>query len=398
MPDLFLSFIIAGIFINGLSLFVGLRHIYYMPRPTDRAKGVATLILPLTGRAPGFPALVAAINSQTLTPRRLIVAVESQGDPAYQQAMVSRVSAQFPIEIAIAGEAVYQAQKCANLVAAIELVDDQDDVVVFLDGDIMPPSWWLSSLVAPITNNSADLVTGYRWQSVRHFRFGAFVIAAIDRSLAIIPRVNIPLSRVVWGGSYAVTPETLIKMDLARSFQTTLSDDLKIAERAGHLGLRIMTPSALLVPSPNDQTLTRAWHFGRRQYQMIWLYRPVLWWLAMATTLVRLLAWGVAMAASWTIALWALACLAMLAFMKQLTVQIIDRKLGFSMRRPFRLMFFGLAIVQPIVDLFHLSMIIAGGWARRVKWGHITYEADGQRGFKVSKRRAWNQPTNQAEP
>ncbi|MGQ0671565.1 MAG: glycosyltransferase [Hyphomicrobium sp.] len=386
------ALIAAGIVINAFSLLVALHRLGRLQRPRSERRAVATLILPLTGRAAGLDRIMASLEAQTLAPRRLIISVESAADPAHVRATSYVGRASFPVEIVVAGPASDQAQKCRNQIAALTLVDEADEAIVFLDGDILPTPWWLSALVSPLVDGHSDLVTGHRWQMPVEPRLGAHLVTAIDRAVTLMPRLDAGFAHVVWGGSLAVSREAASTMNLAASLERTLSDDLSLAERASAAGLRILTRGALLVPSPSSLGLVAAWHFARRQYQIGRIYRPWLWWLAAAVILLRLAIWLVvlgALASGGDVGLLAMT-MAALAVAKPYAVGEVGAKLGLPDPAEVRFVQLALGLAQPLVDVFHASVILAAAATRQVTWGHVVYSVGGPYDIRVKERKPFH--------
>ncbi len=376
-----------GLAINLLSLSFGLGRLWRTARPTTHRPLVTTLVLPLAGRADSLGRLVAALERQTLTPRRLIVGVESRSDPAYHRALAVAATTSLPIEVVVAGLATVQGQKCRNQQAALERLDDRDEAVVLLDGDIAPTDWWLSALVSPLADDTADIVTGLRWQQVVETRLGAHLVTMIDRSAFLMPRVKWRIARVVWGGSVAISRRAVEKMNLHEALGRTLSDDLSIAEAAKASGLRMLTRSALLIPTPSDLGPAAAWRFAVRQYRIVHIYRPFLWWMAAAVILLRLAAWTAILAGLQRPG-FGLAAIAMaaLAALKPVVVSAIGRRIGLADRPAALALQVLLGFVQPLVDLFHASVILAAAWTRRIRWGHVLYRIDAPYDVTVEAR------------
>ncbi len=248
----------------------------YLRIPNERTAARVTLVLPLTGPSPSLEELLAALADQSVRPRRLIVAVESREDPAFARvAALGGHYAGSDIELVVAGLSSVCSQKCANLLAALMHLDDSDAHVVFLDADIRPQLWWLAALVAPLAAGRADIVNGYRWQIPKTLSPAAVMVAAIDHTIAIQPRLS--QARAIWGGSLALTRSALEILDLPATIGRTLTEDLPIGDRAKETGLRVLTRRALRVPTPLDGRSQDLWRFGRRQHQLIRLYRPGLW-------------------------------------------------------------------------------------------------------------------------
>lgn len=385
-----IAVISGGILVSLLSLLSALFRLATLRKPHSAQAMAATAILPLTGASPSLEALVEALDAQTLKPRRLVIAVESTADPAHARAMSVASIPSFPVEVVVGGLATHQAQKCRNQQAALARIDASDEAIVLLDGDIIPQDWWFSALVSPLADDFSDVVTGLRWQRPVAARLGAHLVAAIDRAIAILPRFD--GARIVWGGSVGISVAAAGRMDLNGCLDSTLSDDLTIGSRGAVAGLRLLTRGALLVPSPNAAGLVPAWRFGRRQYQICRIYRPGLWLLAAASIGLRLLAWIAAVLA--TLAGlgfgWAILVLAGLGVVKQALVGEVARRVGLPDPPGVRWAQLALGLLQPFVDLFHLSMVLSAAWTRRVVWGHVAYEVAGPDAIRVKERRPSN--------
>ncbi len=382
--------VMGGIAVGLLSVLSALYRLVTIQKPHSARVVAATAILPLTGPSPRLHELVAALGRQTLLPRRLIVSVESEADPAFARAVSIAPSAKFPIEIVVAGEAQHQGQKCRNQQAALARIDASDEAIVLLDGDIIPQDWWLSALVSPLATDFADVVTGLRWQRPVAARLGAHLVAVIDRALIILPRFD--NARMVWGGSVGISVSAARRMDLNGCLERTLSDDLTIGSRASDGGLRLLTRGALLVPSPGDAKLVPAWRFARRQYQICKIYRPRLWLLAAFSIGLRLAAWiaALSMLGQGPLFAWAILALAGLGILKQALVGEIARRVGLPDPFGVRVVQLMLGLLQPLVDLFHLAVVLPAAWTRRVDWSHVTYDVAGPDAIRVKERRPLN--------
>lgn len=383
--------VLAGlaITINALSALSVVMRLTRLQKPRAERQAVASVILPITGPVPDLETVVRLLGAQTLPPRRLIVAVESTADPAYRRAHEVMGEAPFPVEVAVAGEATRQAQKCRNQQQALTRIDATDEAIVLMDGDIRPQRWWLSALVSPVADGTADIVTGHRWQQVARHRLGAHLVTAIDRGVTLLPRTGSGLTSVVWGGSMALSPQGAGKMNLTGALDRTLSDDLSIAEQATASGLRVLTRGALLVPSPGGLGLAAAWRFGVRQYRIGHIYRPWLWRLALVAVTLRLTAWIVVLslaASGDALAAIAAAALAGFAMLKQYLVGEVARRLDMPDPASVRFVQLLLGPLQVLVDLFHASVVLAAASTRRITWGHVVYEIAGPDSVAVKER------------
>jgi hypothetical protein len=343
----------------------------------DRLSASVALVLPVKGTLPGLEDLLAALTAQSLRPRRLIVSVEAREDPAYRR--VAALAEHFPqlnVELVVAGLSPLRSQKCTNLLAALAQLETDDEYVVLLDADIRPQPWWLAMLVAPLAAGRADLVNGYRWPVPTRMSLGTILVSAIDRAVAILPRVR--WTRSAWGGSLAFTRNTLAALDLPNTIGHALTEDLPIGDRAVRTGLRVLTRRAIRPPTPLAGNVRDGWRFARRQYQLIRLYRPGLWCFAafVVTTdlaarialLSNVLNWGAALPAVLIVA-----CLGSTA--TEIRVAI-SRKLGVADGIGFRLAQHLLVWTILPALVFHALVIWGGAITSPVVWRHVRYAVD----------------------
>lgn len=345
--------------------------------PDDRLSTRVTLVLPATGPLPGLEDLLAALTVQSLQPCRLIVAVESREDPAYARvAAFAARYARLPIELIVAGLSPLRSQKCTNILAALENLGPDDAQIVLFDADIRPQPWWLAALVAPLAAGRADIVNGYRWPMPTTLSPGTALVAGIDRAIAVLPRLS--QTRTIWGGSLALTRHALETLDLPTTIGRTLTEDLPIGDRAAATGLRVLARRAIRPPTPLGGGFCGLWRFGRRQYQLIRIYRRGLWSFAAFVVTSDLIA-RIVLLSSLAASGAALAAILVLACFGSITTKIrlaIGRKLGAADRIGFRLSQHLLAWAILPVPVFHASVIWGGFVTSPVLWAHIRYVVD----------------------
>ncbi len=168
-----------------------------------------------------------------------------------------------------------------------------------------------------------------------------------------------------------------------------LSDDLVIANRAYALGLRVMTPRALRLPTPLGGSLSELWHFGRRQYQIVHIYRSGVWWLALALCTGDLAARAVLLVAACALEPIALAALAALGLLGSITTVLrrdIGLRLGVTDLSGHTAAQHFLAWCTLPSPIFHASMVWAAAIRSPVSWMHVRYTVD-RRGWVVQALR-----------
>jgi hypothetical protein len=249
---------------------------------------------------------------------------------------------------------------------------------VLIDADIRPQAWWLAALIAPLAAGRADIVNGYRWQAPQTVSFAIAMGAAIDRAIATLPRLD--RLRLLWGGSLALTRQALDRIDAPASLAHALTEDLVIADRAAALGLRVVTRRSLRVPTPLGEGLAALWRFGRRQYQIVHVYRPGLWWFALFVSSADLAARAAlllaALLAAAPITIGALLGLGLLGSANIELRRRIGRRIEVA-DPP------GLGLTQHLlvwsvlaIPLFHATIIWAGAIRSPVSWAHVRYRVD----------------------
>ena len=347
-----------------------------------------TLIVPLTGSVPGLEGLIDRLNRQTQPMERLIVSVESTADPAHERVRAIGPHARFPVDIVIAGTNDRRGQKCTNLIVAVRALAPKDRIVVFLDGDIQPQDWWLSTLIRPLAADRADAVSGYRWP-VGALGLIPAIIAGLDRVIALLPGWRI--GKLVWGGSVALRREALDAIDIPGLYDRVLSDDLTMG-RAVHEGaLRFVRRRALLLPTPMHDGAASAARFGVRQYRIMGAYRP--WTVAggFAVILWRIAIWSflAVSAVSSVIAALTIALIALLCLAKWRVRHMIGARLDASDAPRAAGLQALVAVLQPAVDAIHLGIIATALSSRRVDWGHVSYDLRGPQDVAVLERRPY---------
>lgn len=353
--------------------------------PAVHVPGQVTLILPLTGPVPGLEILLDHLAAQTLPPRRLVVAIESEADPAHARVRALAPACPFPVEIRLAGHVPWRGQKNTNLIAGIAAVDEQDDAVVLMDGDIRPQPWWLSAAASPAIAGTHDVVTGFRWQLLEGRGPVGHMIAWIDRMGAVL--ILPPRFGLVWGGTVGLSRRALATLDLPRLLDRALIDDLTIGLAAKRLGLVFLPRGAITVPTPVEGSARAQLAFMRRQLQVVRIYQTRLWCVLMLVMHLSFLGWLWALASlpdpgALTLLLGISAC----GVVRSVCHSGIGARVGAPDPPGGRVMQAVIGALAPVTD----GLIAALGWtmlrARRLRWRHVVYEIEGPNAVRVVSR------------
>ena len=155
-------------------------------------------------------------------------------------------------------------------------IDPLDEAVVLLMPTYCPhPGGCPPSLPHP--RPQRDVVTGYRWQVPSGARLGA---TWAPPSIAPSPCCpGSPASGHV-GRVPGPVPPGARRPGARRATRHHPFRRLRHRRACRGPGVAGPTRRALLVPTPQGGDVGSVWRFGRRQYQIIHTYRPILWWLA----------------------------------------------------------------------------------------------------------------------
>jgi cellulose synthase/poly-beta-1,6-N-acetylglucosamine synthase-like glycosyltransferase len=375
-----ISITLAAVFRNGMLI------------PKNLPQVPVTLLMAATGPLPNLETVFAALRAQTLPPTRLLVAVESETDPAYRRvADLADRYRDLSIEIVVAGMSGVRAQKLTNLLAGFARLRDTDRYIVTFDADIRPQPWWLAALVGPLAAGTADIVSGYRWPMPQPLTVATTIVTAVDRAVAVLPWFG--AAGGMWGGSTAMTKQTLDRIDMASTLAHAITEDLVIADRASALGLRLVIRRGVRVPTPLHGSAIQLWRFAHRQMQCFAVYRRPFWTAALTChtgeLAARILLFAALFDADATVVDVAAASLVALGLLGSVVTEIrcsIGRRLEVPDRRRVVLAQHLLAWTILPALVFYVSAIWASIVYSPVRWAHVRYTMDARGRVRSASR------------
>ena len=346
------------------------------PAPSVIWRPNILLIVPVRGAAPHVAALWQAIRSQQLAARRVVFALEDEADPAF--AAIQALPPGPVRDCVIAGPAVLRGQKVHNLLAALETLKPDDDVVVFADADIVPARDWMARLAIPFQEPDIRILSGYRWMTPSDDHWSSSFVCVANASVATLPRSA--LWNIPWGGSIAASPDTLATLDLQTIWDRSLPDDIPLGLAARANGFPVTCPQSLLVPSPTAMSWREALAFGRRQYLFIRWYQPKHWMLAAAGTTLPLIGWAVAIPLAITGDAAAIATIVVANGLDQVRATLrrqVPRTL-WGTEMPRRMAAID-RFATPAVQAFHAAIVWSTLFGRSMTWAGRRYRLDAER-------------------
>lgn len=353
------------------------------PLRQPEPEGRVALIVPVRGPAPRLPAVLDALLAQDWPDLRIIVAVESEADPAHALATAA-AAADSRITVVVAGEALARGQKVQNLLAALPQITPKDTFVVFFDADAVAPPGFLRTLLRPLLFRVADLGSGYRIVVPEPGSAGGLLVALADHGVSTFPRLR--AIGVLSGGSTAIRAEILPGLQLPRAWNGALSDDLTLTRHARSLGVAIHGVHAALLPSPMALSIADAFGFGVRQMRLLRLHLPRLWAVFGAFSLLPVLGTLLLLAGAPGAATAALVAFVSLQLRLSLREAILKRLLsGEDLARCRRAILLG-RLLSPLAIGFRAACWVASAFTRRITWAGITYQVDAPDRVRVVSR------------
>ncbi|HKQ47033.1 MAG TPA: glycosyltransferase [Phycisphaerae bacterium] len=233
------------------------------------------VILPCCGVDERLHQTVGRLGCQNYADYEIIFTLESEEDPAYEA--IGRWTADWTLvrhRRVVAGLTQQRSQKIHNLLAAVEQVSPDREVLVFLDSDAVPSADWLGHLVAPLNDEAVGAATGFRWYCA------SGGIANGLRSVwnaASVTLIRDEQRNFCWGGATAVRLDRFKSLDIARRWSHALSDDYQMTRAVRDAGLIIRFVPQALIPSHDRTTLRGFFEFARRQLIITRVCAPDIW-------------------------------------------------------------------------------------------------------------------------
>lgn len=224
--------------------------------------------------------------------RENLAALAAQDYPDYELIVVAHCAADVPAGVLPSGVRVVLShavepgtgEKVLNLRTAVRFARKDSVVLAFADSDGRVSRTWLRALAGPLagcgTENRVGAVTGYRWYAPAPPDFWSLMRGVWDAVIAgTMPTAS---AAFAWGGSMAICRETFFAIRVPEYWRDTVSDDYALSDAVHRAGLDIVfAPGAMAVST--DSTSAREFlRWARRQLTITRVYRPRLWWMALA--------------------------------------------------------------------------------------------------------------------
>lgn len=363
------------------SLLSGVRYAGYVRRETSRPlpkfEPFVSVIAPGRGLEPGLADNLYPLLNQDYPRYEVLFVFDDADDPAIK--IVAELKHTVPTRVVIAGPATDSGQKVHNLRVAVNEVDPQSEVLVFVDTDARPSQNWLRQLVAPLADETLGASTGYRWflperggiASRLRSVWNASIASALARDTA---------KNFCWGGSTAIHRTTFDRLNVAERWRGTVSDDFTITHVLKEAKLPIHFTPNCLVASAGDCDFRELLEFTTRQIKITRVYASHLWLpLLLGSVLFAIAFFGGFILIILQIfgilsKSLVVAAVVLLIFTLGAAKSFIRFRAVSTVLKTSRLDLLAHIFLWPIASLLYLYNAIVAGFSRRITWRGITYE------------------------
>ncbi|RJR54613.1 MAG: glycosyltransferase [Desulfobacteraceae bacterium] len=264
--------VLIGVILRGVRGAIG--------SPSEQVEGMFTgsaslceVLVPVSGRSSNQELALTTLLTQDHPNYRVLFIVESEDDPA--DSMVERLCETYGSgRKVLSGPALSCGQKNHNLIAGINQLKPDTEIIVFCDsGNIADPGW-LRRLTRPLEAKPEVVVTTFRDFNPTPATIGGVCQAIYGSLLLVLPRIR----PSPWGGATAMNRETLEELDVIEAWSKTVVDDVVLGRLLYERGIPMILDRANRLDSPlRDQTVQGFLSYLRRQILFPKFIEPALW-------------------------------------------------------------------------------------------------------------------------
>lgn len=367
------------------SLLSGFRYAAYVKRETSKPvadfQPFVSVIAPCRGLEPGLEENLRALLIQDYRAYEVLFVFDRPDDPAVavlNQLNKGNVSTRY----IFAGPAVDSGQKVHNLRVAVDEINAQSEVLVFVDTDARPSTQWLRQLVAPLAEPELGASSGYRWFVSEKGSFSARIRSVWNASIASALGED-QQKNFCWGGSTAIRRTVFDRLKIRERWRGSISDDFTVTNVLKEARLPIYFAPTCLIASVGDCDIRVLFEFTTRQIQITRVYAPQLWVpLLLGSSLFAIVFFGgialliarIAAGLPYVALLLVLCSLFALGAAKGLIRwRVINIPLAHYRKELIRDLP-AHVFLWPVASLLYLYNAVVAGFSHRISWRGITYE------------------------
>jgi cellulose synthase/poly-beta-1,6-N-acetylglucosamine synthase-like glycosyltransferase len=360
------------------SLLSGIRYAAYVRRETSRPlpdfQPFVSVIAPGRGLEPGLIDNLRPLLAQDYPRYEVLFVFDALDDPAIKIVDELRTTTVVPAHTVIAGPATDSGQKVHNLRVAVNEIDPESEVLVFVDSDARPTKNWLKQLVAPLADETLGASTGYRWFIPERGGIASRLRSVWNASVASALGGD-TAKNFCWGGSTAIRRTTFTKLDVSNRWRGTVSDDFTITRVLKEARLPIHFTPNCLVASVGDCDFRELLEFTTRQIKITRVYASHLWLpLLLGSALFAIAFFGGLILIGVNPRSSAAYIFPLIIFALGATKSFLRFRAISTLLQTSRTDLVAHVFLWPFASLLYLYNAVAAGFSRRIKWRGITYE------------------------
>lgn len=235
------------------------------------------LLIPVKDVMPSQEEALTSLLTQSHSDYRVLFIVESDDDPANEMLdrLCSRHSRARKI---ISGPATVSCQKNHNLIAGIEKLSPETQVIVFCDSSNVADEDWLLRFTQPLETEPKQVISTFRDFNPLSQTLGGVCQAIYAAFILVLPRVK-PLP---WGGATAIHRRIFEELKIVQAWSTTVVDDLILGNALEQYDIPLFLDTANRLGSPlPDQSVAGFLSYLDRQILFPKFTHPSIWLAAL---------------------------------------------------------------------------------------------------------------------
>ncbi len=356
--------------------------------PSEQNTAKVNLIVPCKGVDQDTRVRLQAFFFQDHPNYRISFAVESAMDPVVP--IIRELQKEYRFvesSIVVAGRATQRGQKVHNLLAAVENLQTEVDVLAFADMDALVKPSWLRWLTIGVGRENVGARTGYRWMVPKNKSVPTLIGVSLNNAVAAcLGKGN---HNLVWGGSWAIHRRVFEHIGIREAWSQVLSDDFvasRTIQEARFSGqdIKIQFEPQCLCETGVAFTWASLFEFVVRQLKITRLYAARQWAMALCNSAATQYAfWGSIVA--WiavmstgdrgivpTSLMFSFLGIYLLGVARAAVRQNMARRLIPDWRKHSRARRFDL-FAWPMAGLFAFASFVASSFGNRISWSNIHY-------------------------
>lgn len=262
------------------------------PAPSDNGVAKVNLIVPCKGLNADTRKNLEGFFRQDHANFKISFVAEDGQDPVVQTIRELQAENRFVQSVLIiAGKSTHCGQKVHNLLAAVDRLTVDVDILAFADADIMPKPSWLRWLTAGVGREKVGARTGFRWMVPTNKTIPTMIGVSLNNAIAAC--LGKGRRGLVWGGSWAIHRQVFERIGIREAWTQTLSDDLVASRAIGLANLQIQFEPQCVCPTEISFSWSSLSEFVNRQLRILRMYSPRHWLTGLvASTGTQIAFWG----------------------------------------------------------------------------------------------------------